>query len=137
VSQAGNDKEQLAPMAAAVETNTGAAPATLTADAAYYSESNARECEGRGIDPYLAVGRIKHGAAAAADGDESDLSVKDRMRRKLLTERGRTVYAKRKGTVEPVFGQIKQARGLRQFLLRGLENVAAEWDLWCLSPSYS
>jgi hypothetical protein len=55
------------------------------------------------------------------------------MRRKLLTQRGRTVYAKRKAVVEPVFGQIKQARGLRQFLLRGLEQVQAEWELWCLT----
>ena len=135
VTQAGNDKEQLAPMVAAVKANTGAAPATLTADAGYYSESNVRECEARGIDPFLAVGRIKHGEAGPPVEDEpaADLSVKDRMQRKLLTERGRTVYAKRKGTVEPVFGQIKQARGLRQFLLRGLDNEAAEWDLWCLS----
>jgi len=52
--------------------------------------------------------------------------------RKLRTKKGRETYAKRKGIVEPVFGQIKSGRGLRQFLLRGLENVELEWDLWCI-----
>ena len=55
----------------------------------------------------------------------------DRVRRKLWTKRGRATYALRKQIVEPVFGQIKQGRGLRQFLLRGLEKVRGEWSLWC------
>jgi len=54
------------------------------------------------------------------------------MRRKLRTKAGRATYGKRKGIVEPVFGQMKFGRGLRQFLLRGLEYVALEWDLWCI-----
>ena len=54
------------------------------------------------------------------------------MRRKVRTKAGRAIYAKRKGIVEPVFGQIKQARGFRQFLLLGLEKVQAEWALVCL-----
>lgn len=53
------------------------------------------------------------------------------MRRKLQTKRGRQRYALRMQTVEPVFGQIKQARGFRQFLLRGLEKVKGEWSLIC------
>jgi len=60
------------------------------------------------------------------------LSLEGRMRRKLRTKRGRATYGKRKGIVEPVFGQMKFGRGLRQFLLRGLEYVALEWDLWCI-----
>ena len=55
------------------------------------------------------------------------------MARKLRTKRGRQKYAKRKGMIEPVFGQIKEARGFRQFLLRGLEKVRAEWRLVCLT----
>jgi Transposase DDE domain len=55
------------------------------------------------------------------------------MIRKLSTKQGQAIYSKRKSTVEPVFGQIKQARGLRQFLLRGKENVSAEWQIWCLT----
>ena len=135
VTQAANDQEQLAPMVAAIQENTGEVPVALTADAGYFSAANARTLDAHGIEGYLAVGRIKHGEAAAPvmDDPPEDLSAKERMRRKLLTERGRTVYAKRKAVVEPVFGQIKQARGLRQFLLRGLTNVQHEWELWCLT----
>jgi len=135
VTQAANDKEQLAPMVAAVESNTGAVPEVLTADAGYYSENNVKALAGKKIDGYLAVGRLKHGESPPpVDGDPGvELSVKEQMRRKLLTERGRSVYAKRKSVVEPVFGQIKQARGLRRFSLRGLENVSAEWKIWCLT----
>ena len=61
----------------------------------------------------------------------SHLSPRDRMRRKLQTRRGRQRYALRMQTVEPVFGQIKQGRGFRQFLLRGLEKVNGEWSLIC------
>jgi len=67
-------------------------------------------------------------------GDNTQAATtKDRMTRKLRTVKGRGTYAQRKEIVEPVFGQIKQGRGFRQFLLRGLEKVSAEWDLICLS----
>ena len=55
------------------------------------------------------------------------------MKRKLQTKAGRAIYAARKTIVEPVFGQIKHARGFRQFLLRGLVKVRAEWALVCLT----
>jgi len=55
------------------------------------------------------------------------------MTQKLKTPAGRACYAKRKHIVEPVFGQMKHCRGFRQFLLRGLENVAGEWKLVCLT----
>ena len=61
------------------------------------------------------------------------MSVKEQMNWKLRTDSGRKAYNKRKGVVEPVFGQIKGARGLRQFLLRGIDNVSCEWDLWCIT----
>ena len=57
----------------------------------------------------------------------------DRVRRKLKTKAGKAVYAARKAIVEPVFGQIKQARGFRQFLLRGINKVRGEWSLVCLT----
>lgn len=135
VTQAANDKEQLVPMVLAVEANTGSVPEVVTADAGYYSESNVKAREGKKIDGYIAVDRIKHGEAPApAEGEAGpELSVKELMRRKLLSERGRSVYAKRKAVVEPVFGQIKQVRGLRRFSLRGLGNVSAEWQIWCLT----
>ena len=135
VTQAANDKEQLEPMVAAIAANTGESPGALTADAGYFSEDNVRVLEKADIDGFVAVERMKHGEFPPLVHGRpcKDMSVKDRMRRKLMTKRGRTVYAKRKGVVEPVFGQIKQARGLRQFLLRGLENVRTEWELWCLT----
>jgi transposase len=135
VTQAANDKEQLAPMVAAVKENTGELPERVTADAGYYSEENVRLLEDAKIDGFVAVERLKHGESPPLirGRPPKSLSVKDRMRRKLMTKRGRDVYKKRKGVVEPVFGQIKQARGLRQFLLRGFEKVSAEWDLWCLT----
>ena len=55
----------------------------------------------------------------------------ERMARKLQTKVGAAIYATRKGIVEPVLGQIKQGRGFRQFLLRGLEKVRGEWALVC------
>ena len=80
--------------------------------------------------------RLEHGRniPAAPKGRIPDnLSVADRMRRKLQTKRGHAVYARRKEIVEPVFGQIKQGRGFRQFLLRGVNNVRSEWILICMT----
>ena len=76
----------------------------------------------------------EHGAArpeAPRGPIPKDLSGADRMRRKLRTKKGRADYSKRKETVEPVFGQVKQGRGFRQFLLRGLQKVKGEWSLIC------
>jgi hypothetical protein len=83
--------------------------------------------EDRGYPPYAAP------LAAARGRPPQGLSVRDRMVRKLTTLRGRRIYARRKAIVEPVFGQIKHARGFRQFLRRGLERVQQEWGLICLS----
>ena len=135
LTQAANDTKQLEPMVEAMAENLGGLPEVLTADAGYFSEDNVKAIAGREIDAYIAVEKMKHGEVAppVRGRPPKDLSIKDRMRRKLRTKRGRGVYAKRKWVVEPVFGQMKQARGLRQFLLRGFEAVSAEWDLWCLT----
>jgi transposase len=136
VTQAPNDKEQLEPMVKKMRKNLGRQlPKKLTADAGYYSEDNVKFLDNKKVDGYVAVDRMKHGEVLppVRGGPPDKMSVKERMRRKLLTKRGRTAYAKRKGVVEPVFGQIKGARGLRQFLLRGFEKVSAEWNLWCLT----
>ena len=136
LTQETNDKQQLEPMVEEINKNLGnQLPEKLTADAGYYSEDNVEFIEGKKVDAYIAVERMKHGEAPppVCGRPPKDMSVKERMGRKLSTKRGKSVYAKRKQVVEPVFGQIKQARRLRQFLLRGLENVSAEWDLWCLT----
>jgi hypothetical protein len=107
----------------------------LSGDAGYFSEDNVLTMEEFGLDPYIATGKMKHGEKVlpVRGRPPKKIRVKERMSCKLRTKKGKKVYSRRKAVVEPVFGQIKQVRGLRQFLLRGLENVSAEWDLWCLS----
>jgi len=134
VTNEANDKRQAKPLTEDVKANTGKAPGKASADTGYFSEGNIQYLEGEGIDPYIPPSRdSKLDDTPPPRGRiPKDLSPEDRMRRKLRTKKGQATYAKRKGIVEPVFGQMKFGRGLRQFLLRGLENVALEWDLWCI-----
>ena len=102
--------------------------------AGYYSARAVDELNALGTDPFVAPEKTRHGRVvppAPRGRIPSRLSPRDRMRRMLSTERGRQSYALRIETVEPVFGQIKQGRGFRQFLLRGLEKVNSEWSLTC------
>jgi transposase len=136
VTQEVNDKKQVTPMVAAIETQAGQTPVQLLADSGYCSDENLKMLEDNPIDVYIATGRQKHGEGAAPckRGPLPQGATRvDRMRRKLQTKAGAAVYAARKGIVEPVFGQIKQARGFRQFLLRGIKKVRAEWALVCLT----
>ena len=131
VTQATNDRQQAQPMLAQVEENAGAAPKRALLDAGYYSKDNAETLK---MEVFMPPDRMEHGKeipAAPHGRMPKGLSVADRMRRKLRTKRGQAVYAKRKEIVEPVFGQIKQARGFRQFLMRGLKKVKGEWSLVC------
>jgi hypothetical protein len=101
-------------------------------DAGYYSEANAKNLEQQGIEADLATERLKHHekiASAPRGRIPADLSAKQRMARKLRTKKGRLMYAKRKGMIEPIFGQLKQVLGLRQFSLRGLSSMRGEWRL--------
>lgn len=85
-----------------------------------------------GFDPYMATGRQRH-HTAETEVSEPPTTAKERMAAKVRTSAGRALYARRKVIVEPVFGQIKEARGFRQFLLRGLANIRGEWRLICLT----
>ena len=126
------DTRSLPALVAQVRANTGRSPRRLLADAAYGSEDNLAALADAGIDAYVALARDHHGreAPAAPRGRiPASLSTRGRMSRKLRTKRGRAHYARRKAIVEPVFGQIKEARGFRRFSLRGLEAVQAEWML--------
>jgi hypothetical protein len=127
------DAEHLLPMVERVIENCEKVPGKLSADAGYFSEQNLQGVESKGIDPYIATGRQKHGTPPPVirGRPPSDLSPKDRMRRKLATKKGARVYAQRKAIVEPPFGHIKANRGLRAFLLRGITKVRAEWSLIC------
>ena len=137
LTQESNDKQQLAPMLERVEQNLGAKPEAVSADAGYCSEAQLTDKRVEGIELYVATGKQKHGlpepGAVVPPGElavASDSAV-ERMKQKLRTEPGRAVYKMRKAIVEPVFGQIKAARGIRAFLLRGLVKVSAEWKLIC------
>lgn len=138
LSQKSNDMNEVEPILDAVGQNLGEIPAgmAVSTDAGYFFESNVMLSEDALLKPYIATGRLKHGEvfpAVRGRPPPKGLTAKQAMARKLLTKQGQAIYSKRKSTVEPVFGQIKQARGLRQFLLRGRENVSAEWCIWCLT----
>jgi len=127
------DQEHLPPLLEEVRRTCGDYPDELLADNGYWAESHVGYCEERGVEPYIATGRLKHGESPPPTRGRipQSLGTKGRMRRKLGTKKGREIYARRKAVVEPVFGQIKHARGLRSFLLRGLEKVRGEWALMC------
>jgi len=111
-----------------------AKPKQVLADAGYWSEANVDALEKMGLDPFIATKRRKHSdplPPAPRGRPPKNLSPKQRMARKLLTVRGRAMYAWRKILPEPVFGQIKHARGFRQFLRRGLQSVQQEWSMIC------
>jgi transposase len=149
VTPQANDKQQAIPMAQAALANLAAAgidrpqladgtpaPIPNTADSGYFSEQAVAGLAKMGMDPHIATGRQKHHEAqvpAEATAPLAGASVKERMQEKLRTAAGKSLYAARKHIVEPVFGQIKGVRGIRKFLLRGLEKVSAEWKLICLT----
>ena len=134
VTQETNDKRQAQPMMEQAKENAGQTPGKALMDAGYFSEDNIKNVQMLGTEPFIPPNRLKHGEPAK-DCPQGriplGLPVAERMRRKLSTKRGRAIYAERKKIVEPVFGQIKQGRGFRQFLLRGLQKVKGEWSLIC------
>jgi transposase len=135
-----NDKRQAVPMidqtqanlkGAGVKQGIGAA----VMDSGFYSEANTQALQSRGIDPYVATERLKHHEEipqVPRGRIPAGLSAKQRMARKLRTKKGRATYAKRKGIIEPIFGQLKQVLGFRQFSLRGLASMRGEWRLLCV-----
>jgi len=128
------DSRSLPSLVDQVEANTGRRPRRLLADAGYQSDDNLAHLAERGIDGYVAVKRDRHSAprpAAPRGRIPRGLTPRQRMARKLMTKRGRAHYARRKVIVEPVFGQIKEARRFRRFSLRGKVKVSAEWQLVC------
>jgi len=134
VTQEANDKQQLKPMVKQTRANTGQSPRKISADSGYFSEDNIEHLKEQNIEPYIATGKEKHNSSkgpAPRGRIPKHLTTRERMQRKLRTIKGRATYGKRKGIAEPVFGQIKGARGFRQFLLRGLEAVRCEWRIIC------
>ncbi len=134
VTQETNDKQQLMPMVTMIEEQSGITPTQLLADAGYCSDENLTAIADTPIDAYISTRKQKHGErpGPCPRGPLPKTATRvDRMSRKLHRKAGAAIYAARKAIVEPVFGQIKQARGFRQFLLRGLAKVQGEWSLVC------
>jgi transposase len=134
VTQETNDKKQLLPMIRTIAQQSGETPTQLLADAGYCSDANLTAIADTSIDAYISTRKQKHGVrpGPCPRGPlPKAATIVDRMSRKLHAKTGAAVYAARKGIVEPVIGQIKQARGFRKFLLRGFEKVQGEWSLVC------
>ena len=136
VTQAANDKQQLQPTLEAIRQQAGQTPQAVMTDSGYCSEANLQYLEKKKIEGFIATDRESY-RDRQQPGPRGPLpqgaTRVDRMRRKLQTKVGAAIYSRRKTVVEPVFGQIKQARGFRQFLLRGLEKVQGEWAVICLT----
>jgi transposase len=133
-----NDKQQFEPMLEQAQENVGKDKKikAASADSGYYSESNVKFAEDKKIDAYIATKRTKHSdpvMKTPRGRPPKDLTAQEKMARKLRTKKGRETYSKRKSIVEPVFGQIKRARGFVQFSLRGIEKMRGEWALVCLT----
>jgi len=131
VSNQASDAVHLLPMLKRIQANTGQQPGALIADAGYCSTANLEACEERELEAYISTSRQQHGHRPRPSRGRAprDLDARGRMDRKLRSVQGQAIYALRKTIVEPVFGQIKGARGLDRFRLRGLEKVNGEWAL--------
>jgi hypothetical protein len=134
LSNQGTDAQYFEPMLRRVVDNCDAVPELTTGDAGYFSADNVLAAEHMGTEPLISVaGHYSDGLLAESRSDLPHLQTTPRaaMRARLLAPRGRTAYARRKATVEPVFGQIRACRGFRQMSLRGLLKARCEWLLVC------
>ena len=141
VSQSPNDKQEVVPTIEALRSLPEAAGAvdTLLADTGYFSESNVESCTEAEIEPLISTGRQAHNQPLQERFSQPEelpehSSLVDKMKHYLKTSTCRQLYAKRKSTVEPVFGIIKDVMGFRQFLLRGHEAVSSEYGYLCPLP---
>jgi transposase/IS5 family transposase len=133
LTNAANDGQQVVPMVEEIQRQTGRVPGELSADSGYCSEANLAHLAEHDVRGYIATGRQKHGSASATGKAATRSPHVAAMSTRLKRGGHRSRYRLRKQTVEPVFGQIKSARGFRQFLLRGLEQVSDEWRLVCMA----
>lgn len=133
MSNQGPDNEYFEPMLRRVVENCDAVPESVTGDNGYFSAANVRAAEAMGCEPFIAVGGHRRDGFPADEPGLGQFNTEAHaaMRATLETERGRAAYARRKATVEPVFGQIKSCRGFRQVSFRGLFKNRCEWLLVC------
>ncbi|MDA3922611.1 MAG: IS1182 family transposase [Salinisphaera sp.] len=140
VTQQSNDQQELKPTLAQLADQAEAigAPTALLADAGYYSGDNVEAVADQAIVPYISDARERHNRSLMERLEEPPVQTDfdgpvDAMRHRMRTPSGKRIYARRKCTIEPTFGIIKQVMGFRQFLLRGLNAVKGEWNLVCLA----
>ncbi len=133
VVQAGVDQEQLVPLLREVEKNLGRLPNQVSADAGYYSRAAITHQSVRDVDLHVPPNQRKPLDWGPEVALPENATLQERMWHKLGSKAGREVFSKRKVIVEPVFAQVKHVRGFRQFLLRGLAQVEAEWLLVCMT----
>lgn len=140
ITQNSNDKKEVIPTINELDKLPKflGTPDNILCDAGYYSETNVNECVDKGLNPYIVEKRDKHNqflaqhlAKTELQTENTNLSNVDQMKKRMQTSEGKALYSKRKSTVEPVFGIIKNVIGFRQFLLRGKEAVSGEWNLVC------
>lgn len=124
------DQPHLIAMIEQVKATSGRLPEVGTADAGYFTAENVRYCEEQGFESLIAVGR-EHGRGKGVSVSQQAEESAHRMRVKLGSEEGRALYRRRKAIVEPAFGQIREVRGFRRFLLRGLSKARDEWAMVC------
>jgi transposase len=133
VSNQSPDQEYLVPMVERLLDICDEAPEAMLADSGYFSQGNVEHVDGVGTEPFIAVGREKKAATPPTGGPTAGQQIRQAMGQKLSEGAGKAVYARRKAIVEPVFGQVEQARGFRRFSQRGLNKVRCEWAFVCLT----
>jgi hypothetical protein len=133
VVQAGNDQQQLVPVLQEVAQNLGRMPEVASADGGYFSAAALTHEAVRGVDLHVPPNQREPDLESLAEPLSASAKVQQRMWHKLKSPEGRAIYNLRQAIVEPVFAHIKHLRGFRQFLLRGLAQVEAEWLLVCMT----
>jgi transposase len=131
VIQRGNDNASLAPMVDLVASTCGSLPERVVADSGFYTNQNVELMEQRGIEAYVPDSFLARelNLGQPAQQPTHPGPHLSRMRQRMRTPEGRQMYARRKSMVEPIFGILKEQRGMRAFRMRGLEKVAIEWTL--------
>lgn len=133
ITQEGNDKHQLIPVLKELRKETGTMPEAVCADAGYFSQEQILDELLSTTTVYIPPGEHRNGGKHAQLTRNGVESVAWRMEQIMETDDAKDKYSQRQGSVEPVFGRTKAARGIDTFLLRGLEKVTAEWKLVCLT----
>lgn len=130
VTQQVTDREQLLPMAASIQASMQSMPRTILADAGYWDTASLRELSQQGIQVLMSPdAEVQPDGTVAATVPKNEEA--RRMRELLLSPTGKSLYRLRQAIVEPVFGCIKEVRGLRRFRFRGFTRVQWEWKLIC------